>query len=95
MPPPSMIFHRQLEISQGYGNTGGYNEQDDSNQEENSKQLVSGMAPNGRVDVEQLDIDGTVYMDIDIDMHMDIHKYIMFANERGYQNADVGRRREE
>jgi hypothetical protein len=58
-PPPTMIFHRQLEICESDSDASRYHKKNQKDQEQDSVKSVIVVSPDTGVDVVQLDVDGT------------------------------------
>mmetsp|Transcript_18486 Transcript_18486/g.45975 ORF Transcript_18486/g.45975 Transcript_18486/m.45975 type:complete len:697 (-) Transcript_18486:14-2104(-) len=57
-PPPLVVLHRQLEVRQRDGDERRDDDQDDEHDEQDAVDGVHLVAPHGREDVVQLDVDG-------------------------------------
>ena len=56
-PPPSVVLAGQLEVQQGDGYERGHNHQQNERNEQNAKEGVDLVAPDGREDIVQLNVD--------------------------------------
>ena len=62
-PPPSMVFHCQLEVGEGNGDEGCDNDKDDEDNEEDGVDGVDLVAPHAGKDIVQLNVDGAEWQE--------------------------------